>query len=445
MADNKSKLHSRSIEMAITVVIYLIWLAIVALAIPSHHLTTPMALRHKMLRHNHARAAAVTPRAVNATYVANVTDPSLTRDSCGSVRVGNRVLWTCRDTQLFNKSDMKIQTLPITPNSASWSDLNAGGGPKIAPGETGAASSGTNPILTMYGGNAPNYPSYFPVLDSQCPQSGACADGSRYVVWPDQPPLITRQRSDGSAIGYTWIPNQRLQNVGVWKSLDPEPSYTLYKTLYNPSYNMNTLPTVSIISPTFYPQGAIGFGRYGSLIRNDTAYLYGQTSTSQTVLARVPLTTLENRSTYQYYLPSSSTWTTTPPTFSSSSSSQQNKPYILPNAGAGGQGTFYYSSYLNSYVWIGQSTGLVGASATFFMTTAPSPAGPWVEPYLLWEGENGDNDAAPAYSLQAHPGLLPSGAEVASERGIYVSWTQQWMERTCASVYVTPLVWVEFA
>lgn len=415
----------------------LLWLVAVAVAIPSHH-AMPAALRHKMLHHKHARAATVTPRVVNVTYVANVTDPALTRDSCGSARIGNRVLWTCRDTQIFsngNKFDMKIQSLPITPNSASWTDLKSEGAPMIATGEPGAGSSGMNPILTMYGGNASSYPSYFPVLDTQCPQSGACQDGSRYVVWPDQPPLITRQRSDGSAVGYTWIPNQRLQ--GGWNTVNPEPAYILYRSVYTPGSDANALPTVSIVSPTFFNLGEVGFGRYGHFARNGTAYLYGQTADQGTVLARVDVNMIEYRSAYQYYNPSTYSWDTTAPTFNSTS-------HTIPNAGAGGQGTFYYSSYLNSYVWIGQGTGMVGSSAAFFISTAPAPEGPWVKPYQVWEGQSGDNDQAPSYSLQAHPSLLPSGPDVASEKGIYLSWTQQWKEQTCRSVYVTPLIWVEF-
>ncbi|KXT12030.1 hypothetical protein AC579_4647 [Pseudocercospora musae] len=121
---------------------------------------------------------------------------------------------------------------------------------------------------------------------------------------------------------------------------------------------------------------------------------------------------------------------TTPPTFNSTS-------HTLPNAGAGGQGTFYHSSYFNSYVWIGKRTGIVGSSAAFFISTAPAPEGPWVQPYQVWEGQNGDNDQAPSYSLQAHPSLLPSGPDVAREKGIYLSWTQKWKEQTCRSVHVT--------
>jgi hypothetical protein len=112
---------------------------------------------------------------------------------------------------------------------------------------------------------------------------------------------------------------------------------------------------------------------------------------------------------------------------------------IIPNAGTGWQGTFYYSTAFQSYIWIGQALGQ--PVADFYITTAPAPEGPWIEPYLLWQGENGDGFVG-AYSLQAHTSLLPSG-NLAEERGIWVTYTQNWNPETLAN-YVTPLVWLEF-
>jgi hypothetical protein len=52
----------------------------------------------------------------------NVADPALNRDSCGSVRIDDRMLWTCRDTQGFG-SDGK-PTLPVWLSSAAWTNFN---------------------------------------------------------------------------------------------------------------------------------------------------------------------------------------------------------------------------------------------------------------------------------------------------------------------------------
>lgn len=423
--------------------------AVLALAAPIPHSSAPAVYMN-----------TVAPRMKKATYLANVTNPALTRDSCGSARVGDRVLWTCRDTENYDVVAGKLQALPIVTNTAAWTDLSVHGGPSLAAGPVGAASDGVKPILLMYGGDNLTLPAYFPVQETQCPDSGACEDGSRYAVWHDQPPLIAHQYADGSAIAYTWIPNQQLKGINT--CITENPSHSLFKQTYTPSADINAMPHVEVVAPRFYRENQIGFGRYGSMMYNNTAYLYGQTSDRHTVLARVSADQIENISAYEYYQTTTHTWIDTAPVFNTSheaittpSSSGTfvsripliahiQSSYIIPNAGYGGQGTFYYSSYFSRFIWIGQSSGLDGTSAHFYITTAPAPEGPWEAPTMLFAGENGDDAIAAAYTLQAHPALLPSGPEVASENGIYVTWTQQWQEGTVSSRYVTPLVWLEF-
>ncbi|KAF1734541.1 hypothetical protein CRV24_006082 [Beauveria bassiana] len=43
-------------------------------------------------------ATAWIPTVKSVYEFGNVADPALNRDSCGSVRVDDRMLWTCRDT-----------------------------------------------------------------------------------------------------------------------------------------------------------------------------------------------------------------------------------------------------------------------------------------------------------------------------------------------------------
>ena len=44
----------------------------------------------------------------------NVADPHLNRDSCGSVRIGDRALWACRDTQATDDSG-NTSSVPYGP------------------------------------------------------------------------------------------------------------------------------------------------------------------------------------------------------------------------------------------------------------------------------------------------------------------------------------------
>ena len=370
-----------------------------------------------------ATRAAVSPQVASVKLIANVTDPRVTRDSCGSVRIGDRAFWTCRDTETWNRTSRQGD-LPLIANTASWTDFNADGTPKIQTGPVGADSNGHNPILLMYGGHPKTYPAFYPILDDECPDSGACEDGSRWAIWPNSPPMMTNTGDDGSAVGYTWIPKAHLD---VLTPLIPEPARTLYKVTYHPTSDRKRLPSVSVVQENFWKRGEIGYGDYGNVVRDGVAYLFGQTDSPKgTALAKVAVDAVEHKSQYQYYV--NDRWTKQRPGINDTAA-------IIPNAGAGGQGTFYYADVFASYVWIGQAAD--SGEADFFITTAPSPEGPWIKPYQIYQGANGDSSIAGGYSLQAHPGLLKSSGQ----NGIYLTWTEQFETETYGA-YITPLVYV---
>ena len=265
---------------------------------------------------------------------------------------------------------------------------------------------------------------FYPILKDECPDSGACEDGSRWAIWPNSPPMITSTGgNEGTTIGYTWIPKAHLDDLTL---LNPEPARTLYKITYRATSKKRRLPSVSVVKENFWEQGEIGYGDYGNVVRDGIAYLYGQTDSPKgTALAKVGVGNVEDTGEYQYYV--NGGWTKQRPDINDTAA-------IIPNAGAGGQGTFYYSDYFSSYIWIGQAAYSVAAD--FYLTTAPSPEGPWTKPYLIYQGTNGDSSLG-GYSLQAHPGLLKSP----DQKGIYLSWTQAFNSETYAA-YVTPLVYV---
>lgn len=220
------------------------------------------------------------------------------------------------------------------------------------------------------------------------------------------------------------------EHISGLNLLTPQPAHVLYRINWSSSSPKTALPTVTVVNPHFWKSGEIGYGRYGSVIRNGYAYLYAQLPNNNgTALARVPTSSIENRSAYQYYV--NSTWVSTTPKITSPN-------IVIPNAGTGWQGTFYWSTAFSCYIWIGQQAG--SPSANFWITTALNPEGPWATPTLLWSGPNGDGWVG-AYSLQAHPALLPS--LTATEKAIYLSYTQQWAPQTL-DTYVTPLVYLEF-
>lgn len=123
------------------------------------------------------RRQAVTPQVKSATWLGNVTDPGIDRDSCNSVRIGNRAFWVCRDSMRFDVA-RNAAVLPVVVTTSAWTSL--GSGVMKTGMKYGAASSGSDPILQMYGSGQMN--PYFPLSSDMCPGNyGQCSDGTRWV------------------------------------------------------------------------------------------------------------------------------------------------------------------------------------------------------------------------------------------------------------------------
>ncbi|KAI1821710.1 hypothetical protein F4861DRAFT_532775 [Xylaria intraflava] len=338
---------------------------------------------------------AFTPTVKSATVVGNVADPNINRDSCGSTGLDNRVLWTCRDSQPYGSDGTPI--LPLWASSASWSNFNSDNGP----------------ALLQYGGDGSRNP-YFPYSADECNSNsaGSCSDGSRYALWPDSPPLLASTVGK-TATAYTWIRKEHIK---------PELTYELGAP------DRNALPTVSLVKESFWPDGSIPYGAYGNVIKDGTAYLFGQPSNGMVALARVPSNAIEDQAQYQYWV--NGAWTTKMPSI-------DDKGAGIPNASAGGQGTYYFSDHWNKWVWIGQAG--ISVSADFFITTADSITGPWESAANFYKGKNG-NFALGAYSLQAHPGLVRAGT---SSNEMYISYTKSDTVKG-STLYSTPLIHIQW-
>ncbi|KAI2626852.1 hypothetical protein GGS21DRAFT_545926 [Xylaria nigripes] len=359
-----------------------------------------------------ANNAAFTPTVKSATLVGNVADPNINRDSCGSTRVGHRALWTCRDSQPYGSDGHP--TLPVWSSSASWSDFKSDG----------------SPGLQQYGGDGSQHP-YFPYATDECSDNsaGSCKNGSRLALWPDSPPLVA-STANNLATAYTWIRKERINPESVYLSvLDPDPATSLYKLTYDlNTADRNALPRVTFLNEVFWPGGSIPYGAYGNLIKDGIAYLFGQPSTGVVALAKVPAGAIQDRSQYQYWV--NGAWTKKMPSI-------KDANVGIYNASAGGQGTYYFSTYWNKWVWIGQAA--ISVSADFFITTADSITGPWESPVHFYSGKTGTFYLG-AYTLQAHPGLNPAGT---STNEIYISYTKNDV-RAGTALYSTPLIHIQW-
>ena len=342
-----------------------------------------------------------------------VDDPEINRDSLGSVKFGSRIFWTARDSQPYGPDGKP--TFPIYSSSASWSDVNEDGSPKLQ-----LSWKGKHHHL-LYGDN--HLQPYFPILsDRGQPNSGGgVPDGTRYAIWPDSPPLVTKTGPDGSTVAYTWVKRALIR--GDMSVVIENPSTTLYRIDYVPEREgKRGLPRVSVVEKDFWGENRIPFGAYGGLVSDGIAYLWGQASDhSATALAKVPVDSVEEKSAYQFWV--NGQWV-------------DREPHIhdagidVPNVSAGGQGTYYFSEPWQSYVWIGQSHPSVAAD--FYITTAPEPQGPWIKPFKFHTAQSGSFILG-AYSLQANPALVRPG-----ENAIYLTYTKT------DDAYTTPLIQVEW-
>ncbi|KAI5363252.1 hypothetical protein Slin14017_G069330 [Septoria linicola] len=356
-----------------------------------------------------------------------VGDPSLNRDSGGSVRFGDRVLWTYRDTQLCN-SDGSVNMLPIITSTASWSDYDPNGGPKLE--QLVEPTRLKSVVIRQYGKNS-HSESFFPSPGRHICASpaGNREDGTRIALWPNQPPLVTSETSDGDITAYTWVPQCHINNhLGVETE---NPGTILYKTSYHPSrfHGRDSLPKTTIVQEHFWRQGEIAFGGYGTLVHNGYAYLWGQQSDHKTALARVRVNEVENRGAYEYWVHGN--WTRDMPRLGQDG-------IEIPNANAGGQGTYYFNKHWNAFTWIG---GDIFPGAETYVATAPEPQGPWTQAVQIYTGPRGDH-ALGAYSVQAHPALVPPNS---NKNEMYITYTKNdEAENGSIAGYTTPLVHVEF-
>lgn len=146
---------------------------------PQHPHSKPQEQQHQATEPQLRTGDPVVPKVKGQPQLLGlVGDPAFNRDSGGSAKFGDRVLWTYRDTQLCGH-DGKVQPLPIITSTASWTDCDHSGTPSLQ-NVGGNIDKLNTTVLRQYGDTAKDR-AYFPVCIEG---SGACAgeraDGSRH-------------------------------------------------------------------------------------------------------------------------------------------------------------------------------------------------------------------------------------------------------------------------
>lgn len=379
-----------------------------------------------------SKRATPSPQFSDVQLLGDIVDRNLQRDSCGSVRWGDRAFWTCRDTEILINQSIPLLVYNNTfagflSSSASYTGFKADGTPDVI--AVTDDQYGYDHELVMYGNN--NGKSFFPLAADECAgnEAGSCDDGTRFALWPSTPPSVTSTGSDGSIVAYTFLRVEHITStLGV---VNPDPPTSLYRMNWSPSVqgNGDTLPAVTLVDEEFWDLNHFAYGDYGTVMNNGYLYLYAETSTYKVALAKVPVGSVEDITAYQYYVDGN--WVDTQPANVNDTSA------YLEHPGAGGQGTYYYSQYHQCFVWLGQAAGSV--QPDLYVSTAPAPEGPWIEPYIIHTFPNG-NYTLGAYSFQAHPALLDD----TSTNQMYITYNKNIALGNNFAVYTSPLYLVEF-
>ncbi|KAJ7450527.1 hypothetical protein FB451DRAFT_1052198 [Mycena latifolia] len=348
---------------------------------------------------------AVTPVVASTTSYGSLDNQGLNRDSCSSSRWGSSVLWVCRDTQPITNGQAGF---PVIANTASFSGLPSN-------------PSSPQPLVLS---SPQGFGSlFYPLESDECPQFGACSDGTRWVGWPDTGPVVTFSGSNG-VNAYAFIGKQHLSGLSRLNT----PSYTLYHVI-SQGTGTTTIPNVSVDISSYWSTTQIGYGSAASVVNNGFAYLYGATPNGKLAVARAALTgflgALEDRSIYEYYV--NGVWTSTAPV-----STDSTIPLANTNSA---QGTIYWSPKWQSYVWIG---GDGFPDANFLISTAPNPEGPWTASTQFFSGAVGTG-SLPAYSAVAHPSLTDGTGNY-----IFITWTKTSLDSNGNTLYEQPLVRVDW-
>lgn len=182
------------------------------------------------------------------------------------MRLGDRTLWTWRDTQSIHPNTGEIQQRPVLPSTASWSDRNEDDSLAFehdilrTSDRPGMASHGKL-VLKHYGENNIEK-AYFRIIhNGREPRAGIHKDGTRRSTWPDSPLLVASSSTSGRVIAYAWVRKTHIRDDG--SVVARYPATTMYRLSYVPSKDKNVLPYASVVDGSFWNENEVPSVRMG--------------------------------------------------------------------------------------------------------------------------------------------------------------------------------------
>lgn len=231
--------------------------------------------------------------------------------------------------------------------------------------------------------------------------------------------------------GLATLPDNKTA-VGVYNVNTPSGNESFYTTLVSITaqeptdttdgigYNM---PTQRLVKQHFYPNEIL-YGYFALTVAHpDDSYLYlwGKVSNGLK-LARAPLASIADRTTYKYWSAASKAWADQPPAADDATANAIpfNHTTFAPLSPS--SGNVFWSPHHRTYLAVIMDSSVAGTFWVAYSTTG-AITGPWTETAQLYQTpqdpackQDGLRDTW-NYSGFPHPGLDPSGAS------LVVSWS----------------------
>jgi hypothetical protein len=107
-------------------------------------------------------------------------------------------------------------------------------------------------------------PIFYPFGPDECPSNyGACTDGTRWVGWPDAPPLVTFAYG-GAVSAWAFVTHQHLQGLTTLGAA----SYNLYQVTTQVGSD-GAIPVASLNTESFWSTTQIAYGEATGVVRNN--------------------------------------------------------------------------------------------------------------------------------------------------------------------------------
>ncbi|KAK9447099.1 uncharacterized protein V1518DRAFT_422206 [Limtongia smithiae] len=309
------------------------------------------------------------------------------RDGGGSCSLSNLTFWFFCDTTVYDEDGSfagfvsnSVAVANAYPHAGSLTDI------------TNTPDTGAHPAI--------------PYTDAEAEVSDSAS--TRYAIWTYTNCVVL---SDTKAAHF-W-------NVVKFSSVDSSASVGTTMAIYDLDLDNSTI-SVTRQDQITYVTTQYAYGSFANVVVDDVAYLYaidGLYSEKEDIhVAKAPLATFEDTSTWTFYDNSTSSWSSGMP----APTSRNRAGAVINSNMPFSSGNIYYSVYHQQYLLIFFNNYI---DSTFRVLTAPSPVGPWTnDNKVLYKTRTG---ASYNYGAQSTPIYYQSSESAVAGKSIMLAYSYQ--------------------